>query len=614
MKWIRALAPTLLALAVVALVLARVDVSRVAGQEFVRVLELAPHDVEVGDRLTLIGDGFPSGKAARVVFRGTLYRPGMAPVYGAQVAATGNVVTPERVEVEFNEGAERLFASTADGLVHTTFEGDVEVGFAAAAVGAPPVSGVLAGTTLDVRPSIAADDAEHGRDGAQVLLALGIQATPVGSGLSVDSVQRGSRAEAAGLATGDVLARFDGVRVASRADVVPAPGERQATLRLFRGREVLERSVSVEGVAATLPFARTRGLVLVLSALVALFLFAAPLPVPIARRLQRAATRLRSRLGPAPTTTARTWLRALGTIVSDAWPSSAPVAVADAAAIGLLSTFSFGPTLVATRVDVALLFGMAASALTAAAWACQSTTWRGLRCAAQVAWQHVPSAVALATVIVGAGSLKFQEIARAQGGLPWEWLAFRNPATLVAMVVVAAAGLIALQSRQRGAIERLLDDDRLDSPPKVPAVRALLRFHRTVMAGIAAALFLGGWILPGLSASGQDGSTGLQFLGALWFLGKTGLVLFAVSCARLASPRASVEERSIQAAKVMLPLAFAALGGSLVWSRWGLCATSQGVVSGVLAVTACLLSVALAERIRFALAHAHGDGHVSPFI
>ncbi len=505
MKWIRALAPALLVLAIVLLVFGRGDGGRGTGQDFIRILELTPHDVEVGDRLTLVGDGFPSGKSARVLFRGTLFRPGQAPVRGAQIAATGVVVGPERVELEFSEPMERLFASTIDGLVHTTFEGDVEVGFAASTAGAPPVSGRLVATTLDVRPSVPDSDSERLRDGAKVLAALGIRATPIGSGLSIDFVRPGSRAQETGLAAGDVLARFDGVRVASIADVVPAPGERRATLEVFHGREITEHAISVEGIAATLPSARTAGMLLVLTALAVVFFFVAPLPVPIAQRVQRVASRLRAVVGGSRTPANRTWRRALGRLLANAWPSSPPTAIADAVALGLLATFSFGPTIVSARVDVALLFGIAASALAAVAMASQPSTWRGLRSAGHVAWQHMPAAVSLATVVVGASSLNLQEIARAQGGMPWQWLAFRNPGTLVAMMLVAGAGLIDPSVRSKGGLDSLIDEGGASQPPSIggqgeatqasPFVQVICRLHRTIIAGITAALFLGGWIL-----------------------------------------------------------------------------------------------------------------------
>jgi NADH-quinone oxidoreductase subunit H len=536
-------------------------------------------------------------------------------VYGAQIAATGNVVSPERIEVEFSESMERLFASTALGLVHTTFEGDVEVGFAASTAGAPPVSGMLVATNLDVRPSVPANEAERARDGVKVLAALGIHATRVGSGLSIDSVQPGSQAQAAGLAPGDVLARFDGVRVASPGDVVPAPGERKARVKVFRGRQIAERAVSVEGVSATLPPARAEGLLVVLTALAVVFFFAAPLPVPLARRVQRVASHLRSRVGSAPrSANAVAWRPAFGRILSNAWPPSVASAIADAAALGLLATFSFGPTLVSARVDVALLFGIAASALTATALTCQPTAWRGVRCAAHVAWQHMPSAVALATVVVGVSSLKLPEIARAQGGMPSEWLAFRNPATLMAMMIVAAAGRIDPHIQARGSVETLVDDERADPTPELPVVRAIRRLHRTLIAGITATLFLGGWILPGLTPPAEDGSTGLQALGALLLLGKTGLILFGVECACLAGSRATDGQRSRQVAGITLPLSFAALAGSLLWSRWGLSAASQAIFSTGLAVIVGLAITALADRVRFALVHPNGDGHLGPFL
>jgi NADH-quinone oxidoreductase subunit H len=615
MKWIRALAPALLAFAISLLILGRGDGARGTAPEFIRVSELAPHDVEVGDRLTLLGDGFPSGKTAHIVFRGSLHRPGEPAVHGAQIAATGNVVSPERVEVEFSEPMERLFASTALGLVHTTFEGDVEVGFAASTAGAPPMSGRLMATNLDVRPSVPANEAGRALDGVKVLAALGIHATTVGSGLSIDSVQPGSRAHAAGLAPGDVLARFDGVRVASPGDVVPAPGVRKATVQVFRGREIAERAVSVEGISATLPSARAEGPIVVLAALALVLCLVAPLPVPLARRVQRVASHLRSRLGSAPrSANTVAWRRAFGQILADAWPSSAPSAIADAVALGLLATFSFGPTLVSARVDVALLFGIAASALTATALTCQPTAWRGVRCAAHVAWQHSPAVVALATVVVGVSSLKLPEIARAQGGMPWEWLAFRNPATLMAMLIVGASGRIDPHIHARDSVEALVDGERADSPPEPPIVRAICRLHRTLIAGITATLFLGGWILPGLTAPAVDGSMGLQVLGALLLLGKTGLVLLGVACARLAGSGASDAQRSRRVAGLTLPLSFAALAGSLLWSRWGLSATSQAIFSTVLAVVAGLAVTALADRVRFALVHPNGDGHLGPFL
>jgi len=615
MKWFRALAPALLALAVIALFIGRGDGMRTEGPELLRVLELAPHDIEVGDRAILLGDGFPSGRSARIVFRGILHRPGQPVVHGAEILAKGNVVSPERIEIVFDDALERLFASTASGLAHTTFEGDVEVGFAASTAGAPPVSGILVGTTLDMRPSIPANNAELARDGAIVLAALGIHATAVGSGLLVDSVAAGSRAQAAGMSPGDVLARFDGVRVASTADVVPPPGERDARVQLYRGRETVTCTLSVAGLSAPMPWVRARGPILVIVSLATVLLFTAPLPAPIARRIQRIASRIRSKIGASPRSSNRTaWSRAFARILASAWPTGTLAAGADALSLGILATFSFGPTLVAARVDVALIFGVAASALTAASWAAQPTIWRGIRSAAHITWQHLPGAVALASVVVSVSSLKLQEIARAQGGMPWEWLIFRSPATLVAMAIVASTALIEPHVGDRRDITAWLDESPPQAPPLPSLTGAVVRLHRTLIAGITASLFLGGWLLPGVSPSAQDGSLGLQLVGALWLLAKTGLVLFGLACVRFAATQSTVEQRSSSVARLVLPASIATLAGSLLWTRWDLSATSQTVVSTVLAILIGLAAGAIVERVRFASIHPNGDGHISPFL
>ncbi|MBV9949194.1 MAG: hypothetical protein JOZ69_20260, partial [Myxococcales bacterium] len=71
--------------------------------------ELVPADVEPGDRIAVLGEGFPADRRARVVFRGTLFRPGERPARGVEIALPAVRMTPERVEVALDEEAERLF-------------------------------------------------------------------------------------------------------------------------------------------------------------------------------------------------------------------------------------------------------------------------------------------------------------------------------------------------------------------------------------------------------------------------------------------------------------------------------------------------------------------------
>jgi NADH-quinone oxidoreductase subunit H len=223
MALLRWLAPVLLALGVAWLVAGGGACGRESSPQLVQVLDMAPREVEVGEHVSLVGEGFPPGKPAHVTFRGTLHRPGERPERGAEVVASGVVVGPQHVELAFTEAAQALFCGAGDRATHTTFEGDVEVAFAAAAPGAPPIAGVLRHVTLDVRPGSTASNTEGDREGERVLAWLGLKAEDSPSGLAVEAVAPGSRADLAGLAPGDVLASFDGVRVGSPADVVPSP-------------------------------------------------------------------------------------------------------------------------------------------------------------------------------------------------------------------------------------------------------------------------------------------------------------------------------------------------------------------------------------------------------
>ena len=204
MKRLSGLLPVILAIACCWLLCGAGGCLREASPQLVRVSDIAPREVEPGDRVAIVGDGFPSGREARVTFRGTLHRPGEKPERAAEIVVSGVVAGPEQVEVAFTETTQAMFCRAGDRASHTTFEGDLEVAFAAATPGAAPVAGVLRHVVFDVRPSAAPGDAEQQREGAKLLAWVGLEATAGPSGLAVTSVEPGSRAEAAGFAPGDL--------------------------------------------------------------------------------------------------------------------------------------------------------------------------------------------------------------------------------------------------------------------------------------------------------------------------------------------------------------------------------------------------------------------------
>ncbi|HEX4448059.1 MAG TPA: NADH-quinone oxidoreductase subunit H, partial [Polyangiaceae bacterium] len=458
------------------------------GPPLVTVTGLSPTDVEPGDRIVIAGDGFPPGKEARVRFRGTLHRPGEAPIRDAEVTVIGTVSGPDEVDVAFGETTQALFCGAGDRATHTTFEGEVEVAFAAAAPGAAPVAGTLPQAVLDVRPSASAADRAREGDGARSLAFLGIRvAAPTrrGLGLTVEAVQPRSPAEAAGVVAGDAITSFDGVRANAVGDLVPAPGQRQSTLGLRQAGATTEslRPIAVDGFRRAPPAELFDAALVIAAALAVVLLAGASAPAVAATALQRASARLRARGGA---------LAIAAAAAREVLPPPNGTAAVDTLGVALLAVMPFGQYLVAARLDVAILFIAALTVLAAVAVVVAGSAWAGLRAAAHVAWQHVPAALAMASIVAATGSLRVQEIARAQGGWPWEWLAFRGPAALMALLLLLACTWVSPVSRvqDRSALEALIDDAA--PPPGIGVCGwfgAACRAHRLLIAGLATTLF-----------------------------------------------------------------------------------------------------------------------------
>jgi NADH-quinone oxidoreductase subunit H len=619
MRWIRAFAaPLVLVLAILWLVASGGACARDASPQLIGVLDVSPREVELGERLAIVGQGFPPGKPARVAFRGTLYRSGERAVRGAEIVVAGTVLGPEQVEVGFGEATEALFCGGGDRAVHTTFEGEIEVAFAAAARAAPPIAGVLRGVTLDVRPSARPADAELEAEGERLLSFLGLHAHPSdNAGLLVSAVDPGSRGEAAGVAAGDIVARFDRVRVATAADVVPAPGEVEAVMGLRRGGATAEttRSVSVDSFRRAPPAELVGAALIMLASLLVVLLFAAPTRPATATAVQRVLSRVRARVAvgsAARGARSRRVVAAMLEVAREALPPAGPQALADTAACAVLATTPFGQYLVAAQLDVGLLFVAAVAGLTAAALVSNGRPWRGVRAGMHVLWQHVPAALAVACVVLATGSLRLQDIERAQGGLPWEWLAFRSPAGLFALAALLSCAFVDPLEAPRTGIAALVDADA--ARPVRPWVEAACRAHRVVVAGLASALFLGGWLIPGQTAAQQDARPVLEVAGAACLLAKTAGLVVVLAWARWALPAMRMADRSRAAAVRWLPLSLAALVATAVWTWWSPTEALQSMVSGALVAAVVLGAIAVAHRLRHALVVPASDGHVSAFL
>jgi NADH-quinone oxidoreductase subunit H len=635
MKWLRAILPLVAALALVWLVSGAGAFGQQPAPQLIQVVDMSPRDVEQGDVLTLVGTSFPSGKAARVTFRGALHRPGERVLRGADIALTGSVVGPDQVRVAFGETAEALFCRTGGRAVHTTFEGEVEVAFAAAAAGAPPVAGVLAGVTLDVRPGGA--DADADRDGERALAQLGIHAGAAAgaAGLAVESVQAGSPADAEGIAAGDVLVSLDGLRIGTLADLIPSPGAREVALGVRPAGSAIERvhTMTVGGFRRASAAELVPAVGLVLAALAVAALFAGPGRPLLGATVQRAAVAARARLEPGQRPgrgrTERGGFAAA--LARDVLPPAGAPALVDMIAWALLAAMPFGQYLVAARLDVAILLVAAAAALAAASLATGGAGWRGLAAPLHVFWQHAPAAIAVACVVVTTGSLRVQEIEHAQGGAPWQWLALRQPGALVAFALLLACGRAGLPVQAAAGRLSALIEGPHDAPAQAagiapsassPWADAGVRAHRIVLAGLAASLFLGGWLLPGLSPAQQDAVPALQLAGAAWLLAKAAALVLCLAWARWAFPPAPLGDGSRTTALRGLPLAALAFAATAAWTHWAPSRSAQDLVSGALAALVALGALSVLARALHALSprrtrrglELQVDRQLSPFL
>ncbi|HEV3190797.1 MAG TPA: NADH-quinone oxidoreductase subunit H, partial [Polyangiaceae bacterium] len=278
-------------------------------------------------------------------------------------------------------------------------------------------------------------------------------------------------------------------------------------------------------------------------------------------------------------------------------------AIADAAALALLAVLPLSQYVVAAKLDVGILFVGAAMALATAALLSSGSIGRGLSAACHVLWQHVPPALAVASVVLTTGSVRVQEIARTQGGWPWDWLAFRSPAALLASgLLLSSFGIDPSRTSSASGLAALVYDPAAESGSSGgPGLLAACRVHRVVFAGLGAVLFFGGWLLPGLQPAQQEAQPLLQLLGVGWLLVKTVAILLASAAARWVLPVANLAARTRATLVCLLPLSAAALGMTAAWLWWSPTAAVQLLVSASLVVVAGLTLIAIAHRLRCGL-------------
>ncbi|HEY8074053.1 MAG TPA: PDZ domain-containing protein [Labilithrix sp.] len=546
----------------------------------VEATDVTPREIELGDKLEIKGAGFPQGRTARLTFEGDLFRPGEPPVKGVSIDAVAAVESVDRIELPVNDALEERFCGHGEHASHTTFRGELDVAFASSAAGMPPLVGTMRNVVLDVRPSSVGSAIVDARnvEGARILAFLGIRpGVATGRGLVVDAVAPGSPADRARIQTGDVLVEAGGVHVFGAADLAPQSA-RELELLVRRGDSGVEDAVTVPlvGYASTrIPPEYGPALVIVGLALAWLLLLVMPTPAPLGAVELRAAAMLR-----------RAKPRALATTLFGRGAS----ALVSVLASVLVGTFALGPHVVAPDLDGPVLF-VAAIALLAAARVAAARGFRNsVRAAGVVALAAVGFAPSLAGAVALQGALHLGELVRVQGSAPWEAAAAQKPAA--ALLAFAYAGTMFALLRTRA------DEDARPS--------VLERLGVLALAALGAAVFFGGWRLPGVVVTSP---LGLHVLAAVVFVGKTWLFAAAIRVAAALTPPSRT--RTFVVRRVVPALAFASVL-VLLARRLSPGATFDQACGAVLVVTAFLLALRSAMRVRDALVRP--EPHASPFL
>lgn len=624
-----------------------------SGLELLSVIDVAPREIDLGDRLEILGTNLPAvdAREATVVLRGTLRRPGQAPLTNQTITVQRAEVSSDKVSLRVTDDLLARFCGRGDDAIHTTFQGDVTVSLASAL--GKPVRGTVRNVTLDVRAPTArrAVIAAREREGHRALEFMGMtvaEEQPAAGGLVVATVRPDSPASAAQIQPGDLLVSFEGVRIYSVADLAPSGASPAPFLDVKRGDAApVALAVAMRGFHPSAP-ADLLGAGLILGVAAAIILlFMAPTAGIITWVERRVAGRMQSRIGPNRAGPQGFFIWIADGIKSllkeDIVPKSADPALFKLAPylvfIGVSATFvvmPFGQSLIAADLDVGVLYLLAVTSLVTiglitGGWA-SNNKWSllgGVRSAAQIISYEIPGAVAIATLVLMTGSLRLQDLIGAQGGTgssfyeiggwPWHWFVFKNP-IIFALFFLYFTTALAEGNRAPFDLPEAESELVAGYSTEYSGMRYLFFFFAEwanvfVMCGIASALFLGGWQLPGVSPSDQEASLALQALGALVFLAKSWALIFVVIWVRWTLPRVRIDQMMNLCWKWFVPLSFAALLATAGLMVVSLPKTVELLIAACTFATWGVLVVHFVRRVRFNLRQARVQQvHLNPFL
>ena len=290
----------------------------------------------------------------------------------------------------------------------------------------------------------------------------------------------------------------------------------------------------------------------------------------------------------------------------------------------------FGQSLVVADLNVGVLYGTSITALVVvgillSGWASNSkwALFGGMRSAAQVVSYEIPAGIAIFVPVLMAGTLSMQGIIGAQGGLPWQWFIFRNPAAFIAFFIVFISQLAEANRTPFDLPEaesELVAGFLAEYSGFRFALLMLAEFGNLwVISAVSVTLFLGGWQIPLVGPEVYEAARGGGVLPALgwWglqvasmgvFLLKTLFLVNIIVWLRWTLPRIRVDQMMSLCWKYLVPAAFACFVFTLLWQILVGSAPMVEVVTGfALTAVAVVITALFVRRVARNVSDVHGD-------
>ncbi|MFO0616915.1 MAG: NADH-quinone oxidoreductase subunit H [Polyangiaceae bacterium] len=604
--------------------------------ELLTLTDVAPTKIDYGERVDVMGVDLPAAdvRQAHVTLRGDLFRPGRPALRNQTIVIEDAVVRSDRVSFDLTDTVAERIMGRGEETLHTTFRGTVEVSLPSTSSNVP-VLGTLRGVTvLDFNPRTPGrailDERAREAEAARAFMGVEIDAA---SGVLVTAVVPSSPADRAGIHAGDRLVAFDGVTVESELDVIPSGAERSLEVVVDSPRTdpLAEPGAPPTRATKTLDLEgwksdTTRDLVapvLVLGSLLVVLLALGTRLAKVLTWLERRVERGTARHRRDADSALRRWSAFVRSVVADhgdkdrgtdggALATSAPYIVF----VCVSATFALVPWVELHRraeIDLGVLYLMSfVSYVTMALvtgghdagkrWSIMGS----IRSFARAIACELPAALAIAAVVVQTGSLHIRDLAIAQtgpssgsifeaGAWPWYFRAIKSPQLLL-MFAMFFVTVVAEPSARRAANEA-----------PAPA-STLTAFRRTafffaewanvfVMCAIAAALFLGGWYVPGFSPAQHESSAMLGWAGTGLYLVKSWILVAVVMTKRVSLPRLRADLVLRFALRFGLPASIVGLGLTAIQTFYPPMPTVALMMNGVTLAASTILVFLFVTRM-----------------